>query len=91
MILALDLSSLLVDLYIIILFFFFNLKSQISTSKNLGDIAMDLTEIGASRVSKMVSGDSKDKLIMASNGSLASASNKSNKTLRVLLYSNDLN
>ncbi|XP_053083064.1 FERM domain-containing protein 4B isoform X3 [Pangasianodon hypophthalmus] len=48
-------------------------KSKITTSKNLGDIAMDLTEIGASRVSRMVSGESKDKLIMASNGSLASA------------------
>ncbi|XP_046708827.1 FERM domain-containing protein 4B isoform X1 [Silurus meridionalis] len=48
-------------------------KSKISTSKILGDIAMDLTDIGASRVSKMVSGESKDQLIMASNGSLASA------------------
>lgn len=37
---------------------------------------MDLTEVGASRVSKMVSGESKDQLIMASNGSLASAGNK---------------
>ncbi|GAA6104843.1 FERM domain-containing protein 4B isoform X1 [Tachysurus ichikawai] len=48
-------------------------KSKISTSKNLGDIAMDLTDNGASRVSKLVSGESKDQLIMASNGSLASA------------------
>ncbi|XP_058258880.1 FERM domain-containing protein 4B isoform X1 [Hemibagrus wyckioides] len=48
-------------------------KSKTSTSKNLGDIAMDLTDNGASRVSKLVSGESKDQLIMASNGSLASA------------------
>ncbi|XP_053492024.1 FERM domain-containing protein 4B isoform X2 [Ictalurus furcatus] len=48
-------------------------NSKITTSKNLGDIAMDLTGTGASRVSKMVSGESRDQLIMASNGSLASA------------------
>ncbi|XP_060775216.1 FERM domain-containing protein 4B isoform X3 [Neoarius graeffei] len=47
-------------------------RSKISTPKSLGDIAMDLTEIGASRVGKM-SAESKDQLIMASNGSLASA------------------
>lgn len=52
------------------------MKSKITTSKNLGDIAMDLTGTGASRVSKMVSGESRDQLIMASNGSLASAGNK---------------
>lgn len=60
------------------IFSYLHIKSKISTSKNLGDIAMDLTEIGASRVSKMVSGESKNQLIMASNGSLASAGNKSN-------------
>ncbi|TSM36148.1 FERM domain-containing protein 4B [Bagarius yarrelli] len=48
-------------------------KSKVSTSKILGNIAMDLTDIGASRISKMVSGEIKDQLIMASNGSLASA------------------
>lgn len=69
-----DVSSLLTDLSIFILF----IKSKISTPKSLGDIAMDLTEIGASRVGK-ISAESKDQLIMASNGSLASAGNKSNK------------
>ncbi|XP_053354525.1 FERM domain-containing protein 4B isoform X1 [Clarias gariepinus] len=48
-------------------------KSKTGTSKNLGDLAMDLTEIRSSRVSRLVSGESKDHLIMASNGSLASA------------------
>lgn len=57
--------------------YLFYIKSKISASKNLGEIAMDLTEIGASRVSKMVSGESKNQLIMASNGSLASAGNVS--------------
>lgn len=56
------------------------MQSKTSTSKNLGDIAMDLTEVGASRIGKMVSGESKDQLIMASNGSLASAGNKAKKS-----------
>ncbi|KAL7891794.1 hypothetical protein AOLI_G00012700 [Acnodon oligacanthus] len=48
-------------------------KAKIATTKSLGDIAMDLTEIGAPRISRMVSVESKDQLIMASNGSLVSA------------------
>ncbi|XP_072541006.1 FERM domain-containing protein 4B isoform X2 [Salminus brasiliensis] len=48
-------------------------KAKIATAKSLGDIAMDLTEIGAPRITKMVSVESKDQLIMASNGSLVSA------------------
>uniref|UniRef100_A0A3B4DJ18 FERM domain-containing protein n=1 Tax=Pygocentrus nattereri TaxID=42514 RepID=A0A3B4DJ18_PYGNA len=47
-------------------------KAKIATTKSLGDIAMDLTEIGAPRISRMVSVESKDQLIMASNGSLVS-------------------
>uniref|UniRef100_A0A8C9YBH8 FERM domain containing 4B n=1 Tax=Sander lucioperca TaxID=283035 RepID=A0A8C9YBH8_SANLU len=38
-----------------------------------GDIAMDLTEICAPRISKLSSIESRDQLIMASNGSLISA------------------
>ncbi|XP_062853610.1 FERM domain-containing protein 4B isoform X2 [Trichomycterus rosablanca] len=48
-------------------------KAKMTTAKSLGDIAMDLTDSGAPRKSKMVSMDSKDQLIMASNGSLVSA------------------
>ncbi|KAI4878233.1 hypothetical protein NFI96_016272 [Prochilodus magdalenae] len=48
-------------------------KAKIATTKSLGDIAMDLTESGAPRISRMVSVESKDQLIMASNGSLVSA------------------
>uniref|UniRef100_A0A4W5LN62 FERM domain containing 4B n=1 Tax=Hucho hucho TaxID=62062 RepID=A0A4W5LN62_9TELE len=48
-------------------------KSKVTTARSLGDIAMDLTEIGAPRISKLSSMDSKDQLIMASNGSLISA------------------
>ncbi|KAK1796340.1 hypothetical protein P4O66_009408 [Electrophorus voltai] len=48
-------------------------KAKITTAKSLGDIAMDLTDIRAPRISKMVSKESKDHLIMASNGSLVSA------------------
>lgn len=50
------------------------LKAKITTARSLGDIAMDLTETGAPRNSKLVSMESKDKLIMASNGSLGSSS-----------------
>ncbi|XP_076870154.1 FERM domain-containing protein 4B isoform X2 [Brachyhypopomus gauderio] len=48
-------------------------KAKITTAKSVGDIAMDLTDIGAPRISKMVSKESKNHLIMASNGSLVSA------------------
>ncbi|XP_062319404.1 FERM domain-containing protein 4B isoform X3 [Osmerus eperlanus] len=48
-------------------------KSKITTAKSLGDIAMDLTEISAPRISKLSSMESKDRLIMASSGSLVSA------------------
>ncbi|XP_063071353.1 FERM domain-containing protein 4B isoform X2 [Engraulis encrasicolus] len=47
-------------------------KATLSTGKTLGDIAMDLTEIGGPRLSKLVSMESKGQLIMASNGSLVS-------------------
>ncbi|XP_066520815.1 FERM domain-containing protein 4B [Hoplias malabaricus] len=47
-------------------------KTKIATAKSLGDIAMDLTEIAAPRISKLLSVE-KDQLIMASNGSLVSA------------------
>ncbi|XP_070967670.1 FERM domain-containing protein 4B-like isoform X3 [Oncorhynchus clarkii lewisi] len=48
-------------------------KSKVTTARSLGDIAMDLTEIGVPRISKLSSMESKDQLIMASNRSLISA------------------
>ncbi|XP_054473200.1 LOW QUALITY PROTEIN: FERM domain-containing protein 4B [Anoplopoma fimbria] len=48
-------------------------KSNISTTRSTGDIAMDLTEISAPRIIKLSSIESRDQLIMASNGSLISA------------------
>ncbi|XP_028260862.1 FERM domain-containing protein 4B isoform X2 [Parambassis ranga] len=48
-------------------------KSKMTTTRSSGDIAMDLTDICAPRISKLSSIESKDKLIMASNGSLISA------------------
>ncbi|XP_029357438.1 FERM domain-containing protein 4B isoform X2 [Echeneis naucrates] len=48
-------------------------KSKMTTTRSSGDIAMDLTEISAPRISKLSSIESKDPLIMASNGSLISA------------------
>uniref|UniRef100_A0A3P8U3A2 FERM domain containing 4B n=1 Tax=Amphiprion percula TaxID=161767 RepID=A0A3P8U3A2_AMPPE len=48
-------------------------KSKMTTTRSSGDIAMDLTEICAPRISKLSSIGSKDQLIMASNGSLISA------------------
>uniref|UniRef100_A0A673FTC1 FERM domain containing 4Ba n=1 Tax=Sinocyclocheilus rhinocerous TaxID=307959 RepID=A0A673FTC1_9TELE len=54
-------------------------KAKITTARSLGDIAMDLTENGAPRNSKLVSMESKDKLIMASNGSLVSSNSGDNE------------
>uniref|UniRef100_A0A8C9S5A1 FERM domain containing 4B n=1 Tax=Scleropages formosus TaxID=113540 RepID=A0A8C9S5A1_SCLFO len=48
-------------------------KAKISTARSLGDIALDLTEAGAPRTSKLGVMDGKDRFIMASNGSLVSA------------------
>uniref|UniRef100_A0A672I218 FERM domain containing 4Ba n=1 Tax=Salarias fasciatus TaxID=181472 RepID=A0A672I218_SALFA len=48
-------------------------KSKMTTTRSTGDIAMDLTEISAPRITKLSSIDNKDQLIMASNGSLISA------------------
>ncbi|XP_029550482.1 FERM domain-containing protein 4B isoform X2 [Salmo trutta] len=48
-------------------------KSKVATARSLNDITMDLTEIRAPRISKLSSLESKDQLIMASNGSLISA------------------
>ncbi|XP_056129236.1 FERM domain-containing protein 4B [Lampris incognitus] len=48
-------------------------KSKITMTRSSGDIAVDLTETCAPRISKLSSIESKDQLIMASNGSLISA------------------
>ena len=44
-----------------------------TTTRSSGDIAVDLTEICAPRITKLSSIESRDQLIMASNGSLISA------------------
>ncbi|CAH7172242.1 Frmd4b [Phodopus roborovskii] len=48
-------------------------KAKIPSAKSLDDIAMDLTETGAQRVSKLVTLEAKSQFIMASNGSLISS------------------
>ncbi|XP_068598397.1 FERM domain-containing protein 4B [Brachionichthys hirsutus] len=48
-------------------------QSKMTTARSTGDIAMDLTEICAPRITKLSSIEGKDRLIMASNGSLISA------------------
>ncbi|XP_019942592.1 FERM domain-containing protein 4B isoform X4 [Paralichthys olivaceus] len=48
-------------------------KSKMTTTRSSGDIAVDLTEICAPRITKLSSIESKDQLIMASSGSLISA------------------
>ncbi|KAG5835718.1 hypothetical protein ANANG_G00246980 [Anguilla anguilla] len=48
-------------------------KAKVTTVRSLGDIAMDLTEVGAPRISKLGNMEVKNQLIMASNGSLVSA------------------
>ncbi|XP_054639539.1 FERM domain-containing protein 4B isoform X2 [Dunckerocampus dactyliophorus] len=48
-------------------------RSNMTTTRSSGDIAMDLTEISSQRITKLTSLESKDHLIMASSGSLISA------------------
>ncbi|XP_017291326.1 FERM domain-containing protein 4B isoform X3 [Kryptolebias marmoratus] len=48
-------------------------KSNMTTTRSTGDIAVDLTELNAPRINKLSKIESKDPLIMASNGSLISA------------------
>ncbi|XP_053455716.1 FERM domain-containing protein 4B isoform X4 [Nycticebus coucang] len=48
-------------------------KAKIPSARSLDDIAMDLTETGAPRVSKLVTLEAKSHFIMASNGSLISS------------------
>ncbi|KAB0378766.1 hypothetical protein FD755_010344 [Muntiacus reevesi] len=48
-------------------------KAKIPSARSLDDIAMDLTETGAPRVSKLVTLEAKSQFIMASNGSLISS------------------
>ncbi|XP_053154128.1 FERM domain-containing protein 4B isoform X2 [Hemicordylus capensis] len=48
-------------------------KAKIPSARSLDDIAMDLTEMGTPKVSKLVASEAKNQLIMASNGSLISS------------------
>ncbi|ERE66991.1 FERM domain-containing protein 4B [Cricetulus griseus] len=48
-------------------------KAKIPSARSLDDIAMDLTETGAQRASKLVTLEAKSQFIMASNGSLISS------------------
>nr|XP_031541980.1 FERM domain-containing protein 4B [Vicugna pacos] len=48
-------------------------KAKIPSARSLDDIALDLTETGTPRVSKMVTLEAKNQFIMASNGSLISS------------------
>lgn len=51
------------------------LQAKIPSARSLDDIAMDLTEMGTPKVSKLVTLEAKNQLIMASNGSLISSGN----------------
>ncbi|XP_037759962.1 FERM domain-containing protein 4B isoform X3 [Chelonia mydas] len=48
-------------------------KAKIPSARSLDDVAMDLTEMGTPKVSKLVTSEAKNQLIMASNGSLISS------------------
>ncbi|XP_042535915.1 FERM domain-containing protein 4B isoform X1 [Dipodomys spectabilis] len=48
-------------------------KAKIPSARSLDDIAMDLTETGTQRVSKLMTLEAKSQFIMASNGSLISS------------------
>lgn len=49
------------------------LQAKIPSARSLDDIAMDLTDMGTPKVSKLVTLEAKNQLIMASNGSLISS------------------
>uniref|UniRef100_A0A8C5YBE9 FERM domain containing 4B n=1 Tax=Microcebus murinus TaxID=30608 RepID=A0A8C5YBE9_MICMU len=51
----------------------FAVEAKIPSARSLDDIAMDLTETGTQRVSKLVALEAKSQFIMASNGSLNSS------------------
>lgn len=57
----------------LLIFIFLHLQSKITTARSTGDIAMDLTEICHPQITKLSGSESKNHLIMASNGSLISA------------------
>ncbi|XP_057278923.1 FERM domain-containing protein 4B isoform X3 [Pezoporus wallicus] len=48
-------------------------KAKIPSARSLDDIAMDLTDMGTPKVSKLATLEAKNQLIMASNGSLISS------------------
>lgn len=48
-------------------------KAKIPSARSLDDIAMDLTEMGTPRISKLVTLEAKSQCVMASNGSLISS------------------
>ncbi|XP_016847165.1 FERM domain-containing protein 4B isoform X2 [Anolis carolinensis] len=48
-------------------------KAKIPSARSLDDIAMDLTDMGTPKVSKLAALEAKNQLIMASNGSLISS------------------
>ncbi|RXM91087.1 FERM domain-containing protein 4B [Acipenser ruthenus] len=48
-------------------------KAKIPSARSLGDIAMDLTDVGAPKISKLTNLEGKNPLIMASSGSLISS------------------
>ncbi|KAF7250078.1 FERM domain-containing protein 4B [Varanus komodoensis] len=48
-------------------------KAKIPSARSLDDIAVDLTEMGTPKVSKLAALEAKNQLIMASNGSLISS------------------
>ncbi|KAM5233610.1 FERM domain-containing protein 4B isoform 13-T15 [Hipposideros larvatus] len=48
-------------------------KAKIPSARSLDDIAMDLTEMGTPRISKLVTLETKSQCVMASNGSLISS------------------
>ncbi|ELW47061.1 FERM domain-containing protein 4B [Tupaia chinensis] len=52
---------------------YYAVKAKIPSARSLDDIAMDLTETGTQRVSKLVTLEAKSQFIMASNGSLISS------------------
>lgn len=56
---------------------FILLQAKIPSARSLDDIAMDLTEMGTPKVSKLATLEVKNQFIMASNGSLISSGNLS--------------
>lgn len=63
-----------------------HLQSKMTTARSTGDIAMDLTDMCNPQITKLAGSESKNHLIMASNGSLISAGEQSRSATGICFH-----